>query len=75
MTDITDDRAIEIASKAIDGKVKRQAGAPIELRRSGGRITVTFVHETPPDELGTDYDAQVELDAATGDVLQLRVGA
>jgi hypothetical protein len=71
MSEISDTRAIELATQAIEGKAVRQAGSRIEVTRAEGRVTVVFVHITPPDELGADYDAKVTLDATTGDVVQI----
>lgn len=75
MAELTDAQALAIARQAIAGKASPAPGAPVEIARADGRITVTFVHETPPNMLGADYDARVVIDAASGDVLQLLVGA
>jgi len=71
---ITKHEAIEIAEDAILGKVKRQPGAPIEVTCTDNIYTVTFVHDTPANMLGADYDAQIRIDAVTGQVVQFKVG-
>ena len=73
--EITEDEAVAIAEAAIKGHVKRKADAPIEVTRSGDVYTVTFVHITPPTMLGADYDAQVTVNAITGDVLEVKLGS
>lgn len=75
MPDLTDTQAVVIATQAIAGTVARQAGSPVEVTRSAGRVTVTFVHTTPAHMLGADYDARVCIDAATGEVLQVLLGS
>lgn len=75
MPELTDTQAVAIATQAIAGRVTRQAGSPVEVARAEGRITVTFVHATPAHMLGADYDARVCIDAATGAVLQVLLGA
>lgn len=72
--EISEDDALRIAEAAISGHVKRQLGAPVEITRAGDVYTVTFVHITPPTQLGADYDAQVTVNAITGEVLQIKVG-
>ena len=72
---ISEAEAIRIAEAAIKGHVKRQADDPIEVARDGDVYTVTFVHQTPPNMLGADYDAQVTLNAITGDVIEVKLGS
>jgi uncharacterized membrane protein YkoI len=71
---ITEDEALRLAEKAIEGKVQREPGAPVEVTYSRGAYTVTFVHINPPNTLGADYDAQITIDASTGEVLDFKVG-
>jgi len=75
MAELSNTQALAIAREAIAGKARPALGAPIDITRTEGRITVTFVHETPAHMLGADYDARVVIDAASGAVLQLLVGA
>lgn len=74
MKNITKQKALGIALKAIEGKVRRKENSPVEITCDANVYTVTFVHETPTNMLGADFDAQVRIDAITGEVLQLMVG-
>lgn len=75
MAELTNSQALAIARQAIVGKASPDPGAPVEIDRVQGTITVTFVHETPQNMLGADYDARVVIDAVSGEVLQLLVGS
>jgi len=68
---ITEAEAISIAKNAIRGKVTPQEDAPIETELENERYVVTFVHVNPPDTLGPDFDAQVTIDANSGEVLNI----
>lgn len=72
---ISEAEAIRIAEAAIKGHVKREADEPIEVAHDGDVYTVTFVHHTQPNMLGADYDAQVTVNAITGDVIQVKLGS
>ena len=72
---ISESEAIRIAEDTIKGKVKRQSGSPIDVICADDRYTVTFVHVTPPYMLGADYDAEITIDAVTGEVVQFKVGS
>lgn len=71
---ISDSRAIEIAKLEIAKYVETQPGAPIEVAREAGRCFVTFVHISPPGVRGSDYDARVEIDPVSGEVLEVMRG-
>lgn len=71
---ISEDEAREIARQAILGKIEPQQGAEVRAERRRRRWVVTFVHVTPPDELGPDYDARVTIDAETGEVVEILGG-
>lgn len=75
MAELSDTQALAIARGAISGIARPAPDAPIDISRTPGRITVTFVHETPAHMLGADYEARVVIDAVSGTVLQLLVGA
>lgn len=75
MKTLSDEEAIRIAEATISGKVKRVPGSPVDVARDGTLITVTFVHLVPPNMLGADYDAQIVIDARTGEVVQFKVGS
>jgi uncharacterized membrane protein YkoI len=68
---ITRAEAVDIARKAIEGKVTLQSGSPIEVDLKDDRFTVVFVHLLPPGTRGPDYDAKVTIDASSGEVLSL----
>jgi hypothetical protein len=67
---ITEAEALEIAREAIRGKVEHQAGSSVTVVRQGANYVVTFVHHTPADMLGPDYDARVTIDGQSGEVRQ-----
>jgi hypothetical protein len=71
---LTASDAIEIANKAIEGKVELQEGSPITTTHQRGRYIVTFVHINPPGVRGADYDARVTINAQTGEVLEILGG-
>lgn len=72
---ILESEALRIAEDAIAGKVQRQSGSPTEVTCSGGIYTITFVHVNPPNMLGADYDAQIKIDASTGEVVGFKIGS
>lgn len=71
---ITKHYAIEIARKAIDGKVDPQPGSPVTAELTDNRYTVIFVHLNAPGTHGADYDAKVSIDANSGEVLEVLGG-
>lgn len=72
---ITEAQAIEIARRAIQGKVDLQSPDAVKVRRERGRYVVIFEHYNPPGVRGPDYDAQVTIDRASGDVIELLGGS
>jgi hypothetical protein len=68
---LTAERSIEIARRAIAGKVELSPDSSVEVASRKGLHIVTFVHHTPPHMLGPDYDARVTIDASTGEVLEI----
>lgn len=72
---ISDKRAIEIAHAAIAGHVDLTEPDSVVVKRADGVITVTFPHTNPPGVRGPDFEAQVTIDAATGDVITLLGGS
>lgn len=72
---IDKDEALAIAKQVIAGHVERPADAPVDVTLDNDTYTVTFIHDLPPGMLGADYDAQVVIDARTGDVQQFKLGS
>lgn len=72
---ITEAQAIEIARRAIQGKIDLQSPDAVKVRRERGRYVVIFEHDNPPGVRGADYDAKVTIDRATGDVIELLGGS
>ena len=68
---ISEAEAIEIARRAIVGKVSLQEDAPIRVQRRRSRYTITFIHINAPGVRGPDYDARVTIDARTGEVYEI----
>lgn len=68
---ITEEKAIEIARQAIVGKVTLSQGGSVKAALQNDRYVVTFTRVNPPGRLGPDYDAQVTVDAKSGEVLQV----
>jgi uncharacterized membrane protein YkoI len=66
--------AIKIAKNAISGKIELQEGSPIEVVLKTGLYIITFIHVNPPEILGADYDAEVTIDAKTGQILGILGG-
>jgi hypothetical protein len=73
-TMLTQDEAIEVARRAIAGKVELQKGSHVTVERKGDAYVVTFVRIDPPGTRGPDYDARVTIDADTGKVTELLGG-
>ena len=72
---ISETEAVAKARAAIQGKIIPQVGAPVEVRLQGDDYVVTFVHVNPPGTRGPDYEAQVHLNARTGEVTALLFGS
>lgn len=72
---IDDERAVELARAAVEGKVDLPDDGPVSVNRRGQDVVVEFVHVNPPGTRGADYDAQVTLDATTGKVRQVLGGS
>ena len=72
---ITRDEAIEIAKKAIEDGIATVPDAPIEVAYQDDQAIVTFVCILPPGTRGPDYDAQVTMDACSGEVLEVLAGS
>lgn len=65
---LSEDQAIARAREAVDGVADVPDDVDGEVTT---RLVVTFPWEHPPGELGSDYHAQVVLDAETGEVVQI----
>lgn len=72
---ITKQNAIEIARKAVEGLVDIQPDGPITVDAKDDQFIVTFVHNNPPGVRGADYDAEVTINAESGDVVQVLGGS
>lgn len=70
----TDKEAIEVARKAIEGKVTLSATARPVVKRDKNDYIVTFERKNPPNFLGPDYDARVTIDCNTRQVKQILGG-
>ena len=65
---ISNEKAIELARKACEGKVNIPANAETRVIARDGTTTVFFLQKLPPGTLGGDYHAKVDLDSKTGKV-------
>lgn len=63
--------AIEVANKAIEGKITLSATAHPVVKRVKDDYVVTFERKNPPDFLGPDFDAKVTIDCKTKQVKQI----
>jgi hypothetical protein len=72
---IDEAEAVEIARRAVAGRITLTEGGPVTVDAVGDAYVVTFKYEAPPDVLGPDYDAQVTLERATGKVLKILAGS
>jgi hypothetical protein len=68
---ITEEEAVELARHAVVGKSTLEPGGPVETRREGDSFVVTFVHVNAPGVRGPDFDAQVTIDASSGEVTRI----
>lgn len=71
---ISDEQAIAIARDTIRGKVELSEPEHITIARHDDEIVVTFERDNPPGVRGADFDAQVTLDAYTGEVIEILGG-
>jgi uncharacterized membrane protein YkoI len=72
---IDEEQALAIAKQAIAGHVELQDNAHVDITVEDDTYVVTFIHDLPPGTLGADYDAQVRIDAYTGDVIEILLGS
>jgi hypothetical protein len=72
---VTPEEAVELARRALEGKLEVHEGEPVTMDVPEGRVVVTFIHVNPRLMPGPDYDARVTLDAATGEVLEILAGS
>ena len=68
-------QAVEIARKAILGKVSLTSPERVTAERTGSHVVVTFWRSNPPGSLAPDYDGRVTNDGTTGDVLEILGGS
>ncbi|OGN87557.1 MAG: hypothetical protein A2158_07355 [Chloroflexi bacterium RBG_13_46_14] len=71
---ITQDEAIGIARKEIEGKIEIEENAPITAELENNQYIVTFGCILPPDTLGPDYAARVTIDAISGKIVNVLAG-
>lgn len=70
---ITSERAIEIATAYIAGRVSLSEGARCVAREDGDVYIVEWL--VVPVSRGPDFDARVRVDKWTGEVLDFMVGS
>jgi len=69
-----EDTAVSIAAEAIQGKLTPRPGAEVSAMLNEGTWTVEWT--CPPDgRRGPDFEARVEIDAATGEVTSILAGS
>jgi hypothetical protein len=68
---MTEEEAVELARKAVAGKATLEPGGRVETVRRGDHFVVSFVRTNAPGVRGPDFDAQVTIDARTGDVTRI----
>ena len=71
---ISEEEAVVLARNAVEGLAEIHEGEPVRVEFTDDRCVVTFEHVVPPTELGADFDAQVTLDATTGEVMGILGG-
>jgi hypothetical protein len=77
---LDDQRATELARKAIVGKVQSDDDAPITVTRvrklfRHTMVIVEFGASTPPGTRGPDFAARVTIDDKTGEVKDIQAGS
>jgi hypothetical protein len=72
---IDEAEALRRAEEAVRGLADITEGNPQRVEFEGDRCIVTFERNDPPGTRGPDYDAQVTLDAETGEVLGILGGS
>jgi hypothetical protein len=70
----TADEAITGARAAIEGKIEPGPGAAVTAVRRGDRWIVEWAFPPQPRR-GPDFEARVELDARSGEVLSILAGS
>src|SRR4051812_14209394 len=66
--------ALIIATTTVEEKCEISKTAAVRIVLADGRYVVTFEHFNPPHVRGADFDAQVTINAETGEVLQILGG-
>ncbi len=70
----SEEAAVALAQRAIDGKITPRPGAVIAVARDGDTWQVEWT--LPPEpRRGPDFEARVRIDAATGEILEILAGA
>lgn len=72
---ISEDDAVRIARKALEGNVELSAGGGVKVELRDEVYTVTFTRNDPPGTRGPDYVAQVTVDGRSGTVTALLGGS
>jgi hypothetical protein len=67
-------QALATARSAIVGRIEPGAGAEVTVRREGDRWIVEWAFPPAPRR-GPDFEARVEIDAASGEVLSILAGS
>lgn len=67
-------QALAAARSAIAGRIEPRAGAEVSVRREGDRWTVEWAF-APAPRRGPDFEARVEIDAGSGEVISILAGS
>jgi hypothetical protein len=69
---ISPERAVDLAREAMEGRIRipPEVEAVVDFDEERIEYTVTFPTDLPEGVLGSDFYAQVKLNAKTGEVLQ-----
>lgn len=72
---ISEQKAIVLARKAIEGKITLKPNAEVSVRNTAKQFIVTFGGPPPAGTLGSDYDARVFINRMTGEVENVLAGS
>lgn len=72
---ISEPKAIELARRAVVGKVNLTPDAKVSVRNTAKQLIVTFGGPPPAGMLGPDYEAQVRINRMTGEIEEVLGGS
>ena len=72
---VTRDQAVDIAERAIAGKVEIQPTSVLVVDVRADVIVVEWRTQLEPHTRGPDYDARVTVDRWTGEAVEIQVGS